>query len=65
MKIQLGTMEVIFIYNDFSKHYINKISNEYKDYVREQQEERSRNFSGGGGGSVGGGSVGGGGGGSW
>ena len=57
--------EDIFIYNDFSKHYINEISNEYKDYVREQQEERSRNFSGGGGGSVGGGSVGGGGGGSW
>ncbi len=55
----------IFIYNDFSKHYINKISNEYKDYVREQQKERSHDFSSGGGGSVGGGSVGGGGGGSW
>ncbi|MDO4535144.1 MAG: DUF2207 domain-containing protein [Clostridium perfringens] len=55
----------IFIYNEFSRGYISKISNGYKDYVREQQKERSDNFTGGGGGSVGGGSVGGGGGGSW
>lgn len=54
----------IFLYNEFSKGYTSKISNEYKQYVKEQEKARSSSSSSGGG-SVGGGSVGGGGGGSW
>ena len=53
----------IFLYNEFSKGYTSKLSNEYKQYVKEQEKARSSSSSGGG--SVGGGSVGGGGGGSW
>ena len=54
----------IFLYNEFSKKYTNKLSNEYKQYVKEQEKARSSSSSSGGG-SVGGGSIGGGGGGSW
>lgn len=54
----------VFLYHAFATNYSNKLTNEYKEYVREQQAERSASSSGGGGGA-GGGSVGGGGGGSW
>lgn len=54
----------VFLYNEFSRKYTNKLLNGYKEYVKQQQRERLSNSSKGGG-SVGGGSIGGGGGGSW
>lgn len=53
-----------FLYYGFATNYTNKLTNEYKEYVKEQQAARSSSSSFGGGGA-GGGSVGGGGGGSW